>query len=463
LSDVGLSVATPAPPATVVVPDHMMTPDLTIWLRYVVTNGWAPLMNRLVVETVVAAILVLVELVEVVFVNTPVEGLVLPIGVPLIDPPEIVAFCEVKLLIVPLVAFTKVPEAVTNPNQDVDVPFAKVSDESEAFPAVNVPTVATLAKRFVDDAVPDANMFVDVTLVDVTFVKIPVDGAVTPIGVPLIAPPLIVALAKRAFVAFTVVPLAVAKPNQDVDVPLVKFQFVAEPFVTNKFVEVVFVPVAFVQSKLVVCPLTANRLEAFSVVPLAVAKPNQDVDVPLVKASVVAVTLVENKLVDVTVPNKPVVEDTELAIRFCRFTVQKFAFQRKADDPKDNAASNEGLKLVSTNPETPKFVVVTLVVVTFVDERLVIVACGDVSVDNAARLVPVTLVTTAFTAKTVPDAYTFLHEDVDAPMSPTLLRPVSNAVDDTEPDTSNNASGFNEPPRAIRPFVSMRPTRLLFV
>ena len=72
----------------------------------------------------------------------------------------------------------------------------------------------------------------------VTCVKIPVEAFVAPIVVPLIVPPLIVALEEVRLIAFKVVPLAVVKPSQE---------------------EVAFVAV---------------RLYMVSVVPLAVVKPS---------------------------------------------------------------------------------------------------------------------------------------------------------------------------------------------
>jgi hypothetical protein len=106
---------------------------------------------RLEMVALVAKKLVVVALVDVTFVNTPVDGTVAPIAVPLMEPPEIVAFWDVKELIVPFDAFTVVPLAVVKPSQEVLVPFVK-----ERF--VTVPFVV---KRFVV-----------VTLVPVPFVKV---------------------------------------------------------------------------------------------------------------------------------------------------------------------------------------------------------------------------------------------------------------------------------------------------
>jgi hypothetical protein len=67
------------------------------------------------------------KFVEVTLVNTPVEGTLAPIVVPLIDPPEMVAFEETKVgavsvVIVPLVARKLVPVAEVN-ESELMVPF----------------------------------------------------------------------------------------------------------------------------------------------------------------------------------------------------------------------------------------------------------------------------------------------------------------------------------------------------
>lgn len=116
--------------------------------------------------------------------------------------------------------------------------------------------VALVAIKFVVLAFT-AKKFVVVALVAVVLVKIPVDGVILPIGVPSIDPPEIDALEELKLVefkvtmvpvsAFTVVPEAVAKPNQAVEVPLVKLRFSTVPFVrlpltANKLVEVAEIP-----------------------------------------------------------------------------------------------------------------------------------------------------------------------------------------------------------------------------
>ena len=99
-----------------------------------------------------------------------------------------------------------------------------------------------------------AKKLVDVALVEVTFVKTPVDGVVAPIVVPLIVPPEIVTFGETSPVAlmvkaFSVVPDAVAKPSQEVEVTLVRLPFVAMRLVAKRLVDVTFVPVPFVKTR----------------------------------------------------------------------------------------------------------------------------------------------------------------------------------------------------------------------
>jgi len=91
-------------------------------------------------------------------------------------------------------------------------------------------------------------------LVEVTLVKTAVDGLVLPIWVPLIVPPVRVTFGETRPAALTVralrvVPEAVLKPNQPVEVPLVNARLVtvplvSVPFVANRFVVVTEVAVA---------------------------------------------------------------------------------------------------------------------------------------------------------------------------------------------------------------------------
>jgi len=260
-------------------------------------------------------------------------------------------------------AFNEVPEAVANPSHDVDVPFVNERLESEPLVAENVVALKFEANAFVEVVfVPVAfvqmillkfegdvpvsvrlaivafvaNRFVVVALVVVAFVNTPVDGIVAPTGVPLIAPPLIVAFEEMSVgavsdaidpdKAFTAVPLAVAKPNQDVDVPFANDKFVTVPFVvakfvawplvTNKFVEVVFVPVAFVQMRFGKLELCEPVIERF------------------VTDKLVSVAFVASKFVIV-----PFVATTAVAV-----TEAKLPFHRNAAEPSESVASTDGKK-----------------------------------------------------------------------------------------------------------------------
>ena len=130
-----------------------------------------------------------------------------------------------------------------------------VRDERESGEeTVREPMVALFAKRLVL-----------VTVVPVNVVNVPAAGVEPPMIVLLMVPPEIVTFDEEreaedrepidAVFAFTVVPEAVAKPSQDVDVPFVKERlemvplvmvpFVRIPFVANRLVVVTLVAVAF--------------------------------------------------------------------------------------------------------------------------------------------------------------------------------------------------------------------------
>jgi len=133
------------------------------------------------------------RLVDVAFVNTPVLGVVAPIEVPLIVPPEIVTLLDVRLVMVWLVPVAEVYvkfvllRVVAKKLVLVALPNTEFPETYKfvlvAFVATKLPIVA-----LVTDAV-DAEKFVVVA-----FVNTPVDGVVAPIEVPLIVPPVIVAL-----------------------------------------------------------------------------------------------------------------------------------------------------------------------------------------------------------------------------------------------------------------------------
>jgi hypothetical protein len=148
--------------------------------------------------------------VEVTFVKTPVDGVVAPIVVPLIVPPEIVAFEEINVGAVrtemfPDKALIDVPDAVVNPNHDVEVPFPNVRFVMEPF------VITPL----------DVNEFVEV---------VPANTAV---------------VAKR-FVEVVFVPVALVQVRL-VGLSVPTERFVILPFVAKKLVVVTFEPVTFVK------------------------------------------------------------------------------------------------------------------------------------------------------------------------------------------------------------------------
>ncbi len=133
----------------------------------------------------------------------------------------------------------------------VAVALVTVKDERERGEVtVRLPNVAVFA-----------NKFVLVTVVPVSVVNVPAAGVEPPITILLIVPPEIVAFDEEsepmdAMFAFKVVPEAVAKPSQDVEVPFVKERLVIVPFV--------IVP-------LVSTPLVAKRLVVVTLVAVALA------------------------------------------------------------------------------------------------------------------------------------------------------------------------------------------------
>ena len=185
-------------------------------------------------------------------------------------------FVDVRFVIPPLVA-KRFVEVVFVPVAFVQV----IPDTARGAVSVRFAIVAFVAAKLV------ANPFVVVAFVEVTFVKTPVDGTVAPIVVPLIEPPEIVAFdemsvgAVRVLIvperAFTVVPLAVAKLNDPVEVPLVKERFVMAPFVELRLVMVPFVVkklvvVAFVPMEFVKRLFVAKRFVDVVFVPVALVQ-----------------------------------------------------------------------------------------------------------------------------------------------------------------------------------------------
>jgi hypothetical protein len=169
-----------------------------------------------------------VAFVLVAFVNTPVDGVVAPIVVPLRDPPLMVMFEEinvgaVRTAMLPESALMDVPEAVVNPNHEVEVPFPNVRFVMEPF--VMTPFDVN---EFVD-VVPAktavvAKRFVDVVFVPVAFVQVRFVGLSVPTERLVIFP-----LVAKKFVVVTLLPVTfvnVAFPPFNVvlfNIPIVPF------------------------------------------------------------------------------------------------------------------------------------------------------------------------------------------------------------------------------------------------
>ena len=168
-----------------------------------------------------------------------------------------VPFALTKLAILPLMAFTVVPEAMAKPNQPVDVTF------------VNEPFVAVRAAKF---------KLVPVALVKINCVEVAADKTAVP-------PNKLTLFAVR-FNAVKLVPEAEAKPSHWVEVTFVK-----RPLIAFKVV-----PVAM---------LKLNQLVVVTLVKVALV-PVKPAMVALVKLLLVAVKLVANKLVAVALVKTPV-------------------------------------------------------------------------------------------------------------------------------------------------------------
>jgi hypothetical protein len=172
----------------------VFVPVALVQTRFVKLEGAEPVTVRFTTVALVAKRLVVVALVDVVSVNTPVEGVMLPICVPLIEPPEIVALDDVrfgafKVMMVPVSAFIVVPEAVAKPSQFVEVPSLKVKLEMVPLVVtkfvtnkfVPVPFVKLVSCKSVAPftvKAPEIDWFVEETLVNVecpTTFKLPFD------------------------------------------------------------------------------------------------------------------------------------------------------------------------------------------------------------------------------------------------------------------------------------------------
>jgi hypothetical protein len=157
-----------------------------------------------------------------------------------------VPVAEVRLTIVPLVADKLEPVAETN-ESEVIVPLVEFSVEIVPLVAPKEPAKMLAPVAFVKVSVPSDEApetasvvnepFVANRFVDVTLVKMPVEGVVAPMAVPLIDPPLIVAFAEMnvGAVSVVIVPLVAKK---FVPVADVNDNELIVPFVTNAFVEV---------------------------------------------------------------------------------------------------------------------------------------------------------------------------------------------------------------------------------
>ncbi len=137
---VEVALLTKRPPVNVFNPDHVFVspnrvddeapqpvhvPTVRVFSRRLVpvapTNPNHPVEVTLYIVSVVPlAVVKPSHPVEVTFVNTPVEALVAPMVVPLMVPPLMVAFEEVRLMMLPVV-----PDAVVKPSQ-VEVAFVAV-------------------------------------------------------------------------------------------------------------------------------------------------------------------------------------------------------------------------------------------------------------------------------------------------------------------------------------------------
>jgi len=183
-------------------------------------------------------------------------------------------------------AFNNVPEAVLNPNHEVEVPFVNVRFVMVPF-VPNKFVVVTLVPVPFPKVTPCKLVFPKTVKVEVTVddeakkppkkynsfvVEAPLFEICCSVEVEAATPGQFVPLCKHTLIPFTstalafkVVPLAVAKPSQTLEVAAVNDAFVIEPFVAVRFVEkrlvdVTFVPVPFVKVSVpsVDAPITVN-------------------------------------------------------------------------------------------------------------------------------------------------------------------------------------------------------------
>ena len=187
------------------------------------------------------------------------------------------------------------------------VPFVIVIVVAVAVPAMRLATVSLMVLRAVPEAVLNPSQLVEVPLLKVRLVNAPVDGVVAPMVVPLIVPPLMVTLpeirlASVALLALRVVPDAVTNPSHPVEVTLVNTAIAG--VVSPMEVLLMVPPVIVTEGETNPAALIERAL---SVVPEAVTKPNQPVEVAFCRMVLVPVALTQMKfwklegVVDVTV------------------------------------------------------------------------------------------------------------------------------------------------------------------
>ena len=221
-------------PLAVVKPSHVVVvfvPVAFTHVRFVMVE--VALLTRMPPESVASPVAERV-------VKAPVEAFVAPMVVPLMVPPEIVAFDEVRLMMLPVV-----PEAVVKPSQ-VDVAFVAVRlntvsvvPEAVVKPShvvvVFVPVAFTQVRLVIVEValftrIPPLNVFnPDQVFVSPNRVD---DEPTQPIHVPTV----------RLF-SRRLVPVAYKNPNHLVDVTLITFSVVPLAVVKPSQVEVAFVAV----------------------------------------------------------------------------------------------------------------------------------------------------------------------------------------------------------------------------
>lgn len=288
--------------------------------------------------------------------KAPVEGTIAPIGVPLMEPPEMVALDAVRsevsrLANEPLMAFRLVPDAVPKPIQVLVVPIA-----------VRLVMEALFTTLFVKFPLT-ANRLVLVVLVPVALVQMR---------------------------------LAKEDGEEPFTVKLAMVAFCANKFVVVALVVVVSPKIACAETRFGAFKLIMVPDRAFMAVPDAVANPNHAVDVPLVKVRLSMVPLVANTLfalilvefnvamVAVVAPNVVAVTDPAVTLFALNTAIEPLVDVKFVTWP---STANRFVAVV--------FVSTTLVPVAFVQTRLV---KNEGAVDETVKLVTAKFVTVAFEA-----------------------------------------------------------------